>query len=273
MRRTSLAVLLMIAFAPVAESQGVPTWIRRGSCPPGMQCTASTDSLPGEMYKLIGQGGLTLQTNVNPVVNVEVLKYQLWATETFSLPFVLLSGLSLTHTNDIHDVIASILDEAGGIANLKLGGENLKLLPKWWPKHPVYGLLVDVYGGLKVTDVPQVEGGVTAPTYVAGLDARFNARVVFPVTAGARRREFDPANLAGSFQIKMQGAFSRVTNETYRNLLGGEPLDESLNSASVSGTLVVTNVIHLEGGYLFSVSDSRLTEQKGRLWFSFRMAR
>jgi hypothetical protein len=280
--KVSAAIVLS---ASAGTAQTVPTWIPRAEsgpvvaavCAPNVECPALPQAVasPGQGFKWIGQGGLTLQANANPVANVEVAKYWIWATPTLSFPIMVASGLPISRASDGDDVIASILAEAGGMLNVRVGVENIKFLKKFWPQNAVYGTHADFYAGGKLTDAAKADAGASGdPNYIGLIEGRANLRLVLPITERARSN-FEPTDLRGTLHLRLQTTYSRTTDETYRTLFGEATLlDTNLWSSSVSATLVITEVIYLETGWIFHMTDGLLKEREGkRLTFSLRMLR
>lgn len=282
--QTTALTILLLSASSLLHAQSVPTWLKREkvvvnqTCPPipGTTCvdTSREEAVPTETYRVASQGGITLNSNANPTVSIEVLKYQLWVTNTLSLPITIASGLPVTRAYDVDDVVASVISDAGGVLNARVGGENVKLLRQWWPDHQAYGLFADFYAGVKVTDAPRNLGsGDVSTEYIAGADGRINIRAVLPLTQQARAT-FNPSERAGTLQLRIQASASRFSSVAYRSLLGPDSLASGVLAANATISLVITDWFYIELGSLLGVSDDALaSRQRTRFSFSTRMLR
>jgi hypothetical protein len=283
---------LIVLTASAASAQMVPTRFPRAAfppppppmapsanCPPGVECVAPPPPAKEERAPLetrwIGQGGLRLQSNANPVVHVEVANFRIWATPTRWFPIVVAAGLPVSRASTGDDVIASVLAQDGGVLNVRVGAESIKILKGFWEESDVYGAHADFFAGGKLADAAGADEAARGdPNYIGLAEARANLRLVLPLTESARQT-FDPMNVSGTLHLRVQSTYSRTTDETYRTLFGGATLlDESLWSSSLGATLVVTDVIYLETGWVFHTSDRFLNERDGKRFnFSMRMLR
>lgn len=215
------------------------------------------------------------QANANPIANFEVAKYALWPTPSLSIPVMISSGLPVLRAGDADDVIASILSESGGILNGRIGLENVKVVKRFWPGSKVYGALADFYAGGKVTDAAGADGTARDDAKYIGLfEGRANLRLVLPITESARA-SYDPSDLRGTLHVRLQTAYSRSPGDTYRTMLDAATLlDADVWSSSVAATLVITDVIYLETGWIFHVSDPSLAARDAkRVNFAVRLLR